>query len=78
MTRYTIELDGGGHFEIDAISERDARRKVRPELTSMDRIIEVRPFAAKPKAVPVCKMPALTVPENPFESLRKLKLRDPQ
>lgn len=73
MSRYTIELNGGGHFEVDAKSVRDARR-IASHTRYVDArdIIEVRPFAAKAKSSSVTAMPRLTAPSNPFEVLRKL------
>lgn len=73
MTRYTIELDGGGNFEVDAKSVRDARRIAsQTKYVNGRDIIEVRPFAAKRKSVAVSPMPAMTTPPNPFDVLRKL------
>jgi hypothetical protein len=75
MTRFTIELINGAHFEVEASSNREARRDAtrgKYGVNGQD-IIEVRPFAAKPKAPPVPKMPGITVKADPFEVLERLK-----
>lgn len=73
MARYTIELNGGGNFEVDAKSTRDARRIAsRMKYMNALDILEVRPFAAKAKDQPVKGMPTMTVKTDPFEVLRRL------
>lgn len=72
MARWTVEFDGGGHVEVDARSEYDARKQALHRGSYYDRIIEVRPFAAKPRAPRVDRMPAITVKPDPFEKLRAL------
>lgn len=73
MARFTVELDGGGHFEVDATSVRDARRRASrmPYVTGRD-IIEIRPFAAKPRDERAVPMPLITVKPSPFDVLKSL------
>jgi hypothetical protein len=72
MSRWTIELDGGAHFEVDARSAQHARRIAKQEMPYSLPIIEVRPFAAKSKKIAAGDMPEITVKPDPFEKLRSL------
>lgn len=77
MTRWTVEYDGGGYEEIDAPSAIAARRKaVRRNMGVGRDIIEVRPFAAKPRKRPDAGTPPdITVKPDPFAALMVLKER---
>lgn len=75
MSRWTVEYEGGGYEEFDAPSEREARRqavRAHPYGRPGHGILEVRPFAAKPRREQPPDMPSLTVKPNPFEKLRSL------
>jgi hypothetical protein len=74
VTKYTVEYEGGGHQEIEARSLRDASRVARrtPYHGPGYGILEIRPFAAKPRETKVSSAPTLTVKPDPFEKLKAL------
>lgn len=75
MPKWTVEFDGGGHVEVEARSEYHARRQALGQNKSYyDRIVEVRPFAAKARKQPKPgEMPSITVIPDPFEKLKSWK-----
>lgn len=74
MSKWTVEFDGGGHIEVDAASEYMARRVALSQCHAYaTAVVEVRPFAAKPRRPRVDEMPAITVRPDPFEILASLR-----